>query len=68
MREGVSGVVVAVAAVLCCALPLLIISGVFVTAGGLALSQVVLLSAGVLIVILAGLSWIALKRRNNMDG
>lgn len=68
MREGVSGVVVAIAAVLCCALPLLIISGVLVTAGGLALSQLVLLSAGVLIVILAGLSWIALKRRNKMDG
>ena len=67
MREGVSGVVVAAAAVLCCALPLLIISGVLVTAGGFALSRLVLLSVGVLIVIFAGLSWIVLRRRNKMD-
>ena len=67
MREGASGAIVAVAAVLCCALPLLIVSGVFVTAGGFALSQLVLLAVGVLIVIFAGLSWIVLKRRNKMD-
>lgn len=67
MREGASGAVVAVAAVLCCTLPLLIISGVLVTAGGFALSQLVLLAVGVLIVILAGLSWILLKRRNKTD-
>ena len=68
MREGISGAVVAVAAILCCALPLLIISGVLVTAGGVALSQLILLGVGILIIILAGLSWIILKRRNKKNG
>ena len=68
MREGASGPIVAIAAVLCCALPLLIISGVFVTAGGVALSQLILLGVGILIVIIAGLSWIVLKRRIKKNG
>ena len=67
MREEASGAVVAVAAVLCCALPLLIISGVFITAGGVALSQLILLGVGILIII-SGISWIVLKRRNKKNG
>ena len=64
MKESISAGIVALAAVLCCALPILILSGIFVTGGGLLLNQQSLLTVGVLVAVLAGLSWLTLQRRN----
>ncbi len=64
MKESVSAVIAALAVVLCCALPILILSGIFVTGGALLLNQQTLLALGVLVVMLAGLSWLALRKRN----
>jgi hypothetical protein len=64
MKESVSAGIAALVVVLCCALPILILSGVFVTGSGLLLNQQALLALGVLLVILAGLSWLALQKRS----
>ncbi len=64
MKESVSAGIAALAVVLCCALPILILSGVFVTGGGLLLNQQALLALGALLIVLAGLSLLALRKRS----
>ena len=63
MKESLSAGMAALAVILCCALPILILSGAFVTGGGLLLNQQALFALGVLLVVLAGLSWLALRKR-----
>lgn len=63
MKESVSAGIAVLAVVLCCAMPILILSGVFVAGGGLLLNQQALFALGVLLVVLAGLSWLALRKR-----
>ncbi len=65
MKESVSAGITALAVVLCCALPILILSSIFVTGGGLLLNQQTLLAPGILAVVLAGLSWLALRKRSS---
>jgi hypothetical protein len=68
MRDSISSGIVALAMVLCCALPVLILSGAFVTGSGLLLNQQTLLSLGIILIVLitlGGLSWFLLRRRNH---
>ncbi len=67
MRDSISGGIAALAVVLCCALPVLILSGVFVTGSGLLLNQQALLALGIIlivVVVLGGLSWFLLRKRS----
>jgi len=51
-------------AVLCCALPLLLFSGLLITGGGLVISQQFLVGLGILIIALGGLSFLVMKVRS----
>ncbi len=55
--------VAAVAVILCCALPLLLFSGIFAVGGGFFLNQQVLVGLGIIIVLLAGLFWLLFRRK-----
>ncbi len=63
MRESAPGILAALAVVLCCALPLLLFSGLLAVGGGFFLNQQVLLGLGMAVVLLAGLSWLEVRKR-----
>ncbi len=63
MRGSTSGLLAAIAVVLCCALPLLLFSGLFAVGGGFFLNQQVLVGLGIAVVLLGGLSWLVVRRR-----
>jgi LPXTG-motif cell wall-anchored protein len=64
LKESLQTFVAAVAVVFCCALPLLVLSGAFAAGGGLALNQQALFAFGLAVLLLGGLAWVLLKRRN----
>ncbi len=63
MRESISGAFIVLAAFLCCALPLLLLSGVLVVGGGFFLNQRLLVGLGILVALLAVLSWLLMRRK-----
>ena len=66
MKDSISRGIVALAVVLCCSLPILILSGAFATSGGLLFNQQMWLGLGislVILIILAGLSRTLLRKR-----
>ncbi len=66
MRDYISRGIVALAMVLCCGLPILILSGAFATGGGLLFNQETWLGLGislVILIILAALSRASLRKR-----
>ncbi len=63
MRESSSGALAGVAAILCCALPFLLLSGLLVAGSGFFLNEQFLVGLGIVVLLLAGLSWLFFLRR-----
>ncbi len=63
MRDSPSGAIAALAVIMCCALPLLLLSGAFTLSGGLVFNQRTFLILGLVLILLGGVSWLLLKRR-----
>jgi len=66
MKDSISRGIVALAAVLCCGLPILILSGAFATGGGLLFNQQMWLGLGIsliILIILPALSRALLRKR-----
>jgi hypothetical protein len=63
MRDSSSGILVGLAVILCCALPLLLLSGILVAGGGFFLNQQVLIGLGILVVLIVGLFWRFMRRK-----
>ena len=66
MKDSISRGIVALAVVLCCGLPILILSGAFAAGGGLLFNQQMLLGLGIPLIILITLgvlSRVLLRKR-----
>lgn len=63
MRDSMPGWALGFALALCCALPLLLLSGAIALGGGLALNQQFLVGLGVLMVILGSLVFFLIRLR-----
>ena len=66
MKDSISRGIVALAVVLCCGLPILILSGAFATSGGLLFNQQMWLGVGIsliTLIILGLLSRVSLRKR-----
>jgi hypothetical protein len=63
MRDSTSSAIAALAVIMCCALPLILLSGAFTLGGGLALNQQIFLIVGLVLILVGGVSWLLLRRR-----
>ncbi len=63
MRDSTSGAIAALAVIMCCALPLLLLSGAFTLSGGLVFNQQTFLVLGLALILVGGVSWLLLRRR-----